>query len=49
MSIINGVILNDVSWDVVVESTEVNNLNLFVWRFFERYVVSGIFYKGQGV
>ena len=47
VSIINGVILNDVSWDVVVESTEVNNLNLFVWRFFERYVVSGFFIKGK--
>ncbi|EQC0054139.1 transcriptional regulator TraJ family protein [Escherichia coli] len=47
VSIINGVILNNVSWDVVVESTEVNNLNLFVWRFFERYVVSGFFIKGK--
>ncbi|EFN7547412.1 conjugal transfer protein TrbJ, partial [Escherichia coli] len=47
VSIINGVILNDVSWDVAVESTEVNNLNLFVWRFFERYVVSSFFIKGK--
>ncbi|ENW8736582.1 conjugal transfer protein TrbJ, partial [Escherichia coli] len=47
VSIINGVILNDVSWNVVVESTEVNSLNLFVWRFFERYVVSSFFIKGK--
>ncbi|EJC3516755.1 conjugal transfer protein TrbJ, partial [Escherichia coli] len=43
VSIINGVILNGVSWDVVVESTEVDNVNLFVWRFYERNVVSSFF------
>lgn len=47
VSIINGVILNDVLWDVVVESAEVNNFNLFVWRFFERYVVGSFFIKGK--
>lgn len=47
VSIINGVILNGVSWDVVVESTKVDNLNLFVWRFYERYVVSSFFIKGK--
>ncbi|HFO9440495.1 TPA: conjugal transfer protein TrbJ, partial [Escherichia coli] len=47
MSIINDVILNDVSWDVVVESAGVNNLNLFVWRFFERYIVSSFLIKGK--
>ncbi|BEA19197.1 TPA: transcriptional regulator TraJ family protein [Escherichia coli] len=47
VSIINDVILNDVSWDVVVESAGVNNLNLFVWRFFERYVVSSFLIKGK--
>ncbi|HBA8521120.1 TPA: conjugal transfer protein TrbJ, partial [Escherichia coli] len=47
VSIINGVILNDVLWDVVVESSEVNKFNLFVWRFFERYVVGSFFIKGK--
>ena len=47
VSIINGVILNGVSWDVVVESTEVDNLSLFIWRFYEKYVISSFFIKGK--
>ncbi|HAH2030680.1 TPA: conjugal transfer protein TrbJ [Escherichia coli] len=47
VSIINGVKLNNVSWDVVVESTEVDNLNFFVWRFYERCVVSSFLVKGK--
>lgn len=42
VSLINELCINNIIWDISVEILNVDNINFFVWRFFERNIFNDV-------